>query len=199
LPEYLFSPWGIVAVVSLLALLLVVPVSIYLRRAADARRVQMLVEKYSSSMIKDAVIPDGIDGFAFADYLMRIGNSVHVLNVESKKGYIFGAPNIDEWTCIENKRTEKFMNPLKRATLFAQQCKHIGECDNVGVHVLFGRESKFPKGVPEGVIRMAEFESSLAVLQNAAQDQGSDQGDDQVWMKLVATTQSAKDQVDAEL
>jgi len=192
LSDLIFTPWGMVAIASLLLLLLVIPVSVYLRRAAPARRVQLLLEKYTSDMIKEAVIPDGIDGFIFADYLLRIGSNIVILNVESRKGYIFGAANIDEWTCVENKRTGKFNNPLKRATLFAQQCMHIGGLDDVRAHVLFGSESDFPKGVPEGVVEMPQFEEMLESLSSGDDDH---EALEEAWAKLKTMCQESSHQI----
>ena len=194
--DLIFTPWGMVAIASLLLLLLVVPVSVYLRRAAAARRVQLLLEKHASDMICEAVIPDGIDGYLFADYLLRIGTHILVLNVESRRGYIFGTANIDEWTCVENRRTGKFNNPLKRAILFAQQCKHIGGLDDVRAHVLFGSESEFPKGVPEGVVEMLQFEDLLASFSRGDDDL---EMVNEAWFKLKAMSQESSLQISSAL
>ncbi len=194
LPDLLFTPWGAVAIASLLLLLLVVPVSVYLRREAAAKRVQWLLEKHVSDMIMEAVIPDGIDGYVFADYLLRIGNSIVVLNVEPRKGYVFGAPNIDEWTCVENNRTSKFSNPLKRAKLFAQQCSHVSGFDDVRGYVLFGRESEFPKGLPEGVVEMVRFEE---LLESFSGSDHCSEAVNQAWSKLQAMSQESGRQINS--
>lgn len=192
--DLFFTPWGMIAVASLLVLLLAIPGSLYLRRAANARRIQSMLEKHTSGMIKDAVIPDGIDGYVFADYLLRIGNSIVTLNIESRKGYVFGAPNIDEWTCVENKRSEKFNNPLKRATLFAQQAKHLSGFHHVDALVLFDNNSEFPKGVPQGVLRLARFEEEIDVLNGRDNEH---KAAEQAWATLIAITDEARTQLDA--
>ena len=191
--DMLLTPWGMIAVASLLLLLLVVAVSVYLRREANARRVQTLLEQHASEMIREAVIPDGIDGYIFADYLLCIGGSIVTLNIETRKGYIFGAPNIDEWTCVENNRTSKFSNPLKRATLFAQQCSHINGFDAIQGHVLFGSESEFPKGVPEGVMQMSEIADVLKSLAEGSESLEAKEA----WAKLKAMDQESRHQINA--
>lgn len=193
--DLFFTSWGMIAVASLLLVLLVVPVSVFLRRAAKARRVQTLLEKYASDIIREPVIPDGIDGYIFADYLLRFGNCIITLNIESRKGYVFGAPNIDEWTSVVNNRTSKFSNPLKRATLFAQQCCHISGFENVRAHVLFGSDSEFPKGVPEGVVEMTQFEEMLESLKESEETLEAVEA----WSELKAMDQESRSQINALL
>jgi len=192
--EQLISPWGVIGIASLFALVLVIPISLHLRRGDEQRRINKAIKDHADASIENAVIPDGIDGFIFADYLLRMRGNIAVLNCENRKGYIFGADHIDEWTCVEDKRTEKFNNPLRRASLFAQQCRHISGFDGIEARVLFGSKSAFPKGVPQGVVQMSDFERDLEALNSGA---AGEDAVEQAWAKLVAMNSEARQQIDA--
>lgn len=188
--------WGAGVIGILLLSLLALGVLLYKYRQNDERRLIQGVHRYSSEVIRDAILPDGIDGYLFADYLLHMGDQIVVLNFELRKGYIFGAANIDEWTCVENNRTGKFINPLKRTSLFVQQCRHIAEFEGIQGYVLFASTSEFPKGVPEGVLEMTRFEATLGSLSGGDGDRAAI---DLAWTKLKTMNQESEQQINSNL
>lgn len=178
------SPAGIaVTVAALLVVLIAVLVVINRRKTADMRLLKKTITKHSEAVERDAVISDGLDGFLFVDYLLLLRGKIVAMKVLSKRGYIFGDEKIDEWTCVENNRTEKFSNPLADVRLCAQQLRHALEFDAVEPSVLFGRQSEFPKGVPEGVLRLAHLDEKLDALKGS---EDTDEVARQAWAQLIA-------------
>ncbi|MEJ2179615.1 MAG: hypothetical protein P8Y28_04065, partial [Gammaproteobacteria bacterium] len=55
-------------------------------------------------------------------------------------------------------------NPLYRVRLIVQQIKQLVDEEDIEAHVLFGDESTFPKGVPDGVMRFDTFREELGQL-----------------------------------
>jgi len=194
--ERLQTPWVMAAAAVVLLLVVALGLFLYKRSRSDERRIRKTIARHTSEVIRDAVIPDGIDGYLFADYLLRLGGNIIVLNCESRRGYIFGAGNIEEWTGVENNRTEKFRNPMRRATLFAQQIIHTCDFDAVIPCVLFGSDSQFPKGIPEGVIPIEQFDAQLESL---AEGNGSGESLEEAWAKLTALTHEGRHQINAAL
>jgi len=192
--RYLGSPWGIAAAVSLLLLLLALSIILFRRNKSDIRRIEQAIDSRAVTVIRDAVIPDGIDGYLFADYLMLLRGAIVVMRFEARRGYIFGGENLNEWTSVENRRTEKFKNPLAKVTLFAQQARHICGFDGVQACVLFGSSSEFPKGVPQGVMQMERFEEQLEALNGSEEQLEAAQ---QAWARLAAMTHEGRHQLDA--
>lgn len=194
--HYLKTPWGVAAAASLLLLLALTIFFLIRRNRSDARRIKQIISGKADAIIKDAVIPDGIDGYLFADYLMLLRDAIVVMKVESRKGYLFGGENLDEWSCVENRRTQKFRNPLVEVGLFAQQAKHICDFDDVQACVLFGSNSEFPKGVPQGVLQMARFEEQLQALCGNGNRHEAAQ---QAWARLSAMNDEGRYQLNAAL
>jgi len=181
--RYLQSPWVMAALAGVVLCLLLVPWLMYRRKTAETRLIQKTIEAHSDAYEADAVMSDGIDGFLFVDYLLLLSGRIVAMKVLSKKGYIFGDEKLDEWTCVQNNRTEKFTNPLADVRLCVQQIRHVLGFEHVAACVLFGRDSKFPKGVPEGVLRLPHLEEELIALK------GSGDGDAaarKAWAKLIA-------------
>ncbi|MDX8403016.1 MAG: nuclease-related domain-containing protein [Mariprofundaceae bacterium] len=192
--EYL--PLAVVVLTALVILILTVPLAVYLRKTSDMRHMKRIIDKHSLAVEPDAVLSDGIDGYFFIDYLILFHNEIIVLKVVPNSGYIFGGEKIDEWTCVENKITRKFKNPLEEVGLVAQRIKQELGFNAVDSCALFGSNSKFPKGVPEGVLQMADFGEQLDALKGS---DDSNEAAQQVWNKLIAMVQKDKDQLNTAL
>lgn len=181
--RYLQSPWVVAALAGVVLCLLLLPWLMRRRKTAETRLIQKTIEVLSDAHEADAVISDGIDGFLFVDYLLLLSGRIVAMKVLSKKGYIFGDENLDEWTCVQNNRTEKFTNPLADVRLCVQQIRHVLEFEHVAACVLFGRDSEFPKGVPEGVLRLPHLEEELDALKGSGDE---DEAARKAWAQLIA-------------
>lgn len=191
------SPFFIAGLVGGLAgLLLVAAVMLYLRKTADARYLKKTLASHCEAVERDVVLSDGLDGYLFVDYLLLLPGKILAMKSMSVKGYIFGAPDIDEWTCVHNNFTEKFRNPLADSRLCVHQIRDGLQFDAVEACVLFDRQGEFPKGVPEGVLRLAFLDEELAsrhgsgVMQEAARE---------AWQRLIERVHEDRRQLDLAL
>jgi hypothetical protein len=78
-------------------------------------------------------------------------------------GYVFGGEGIELWTQVEDNKSTKFKNPLEDVQLFVKHAADQLKFDGMMARVLFDSKSEFPKGVPEGVLQLANFKESMAV------------------------------------
>ena len=149
----------LVAAISILFVaILVVP---YLYKTADSRKTRRIIRKYSKAFEHDVVFPDGIGGYFFIDYLILLPGRIVALNLPRVGGYVFGGEHIELWTQVVNNKTTKFKNPLEQVKLFVKHAADQLKFDGIVARVLFDSKSEFPKGVPEGVMQLANFKESM--------------------------------------
>ena len=165
-------------------------------RGADARFLRSTLKKHAEAVEQDVVLSDGVEGFLFADYLVLLPGKIVVVKTVSEKGYVFGAADIDEWTCVENNRTGKFRNPLLEVRAFTHQARHVTGFEAIEAWALFDRSSEFPKGVPDNVLRLATLDEELAKLYGSTEDQVKIR---QVWDDLIEMARSDKTRLEKEL
>jgi hypothetical protein len=158
----------------------------------DARLAAKIFKKHAQEVAKDVVLFDGVDSYLFADYLLLIKNQIWVIKCDQSEGYIYGAENIHEWTCVKNYVTNKMANPLEKMNHFVMQIKQACGIDAVQACILFGSQASFPKGVPTNVLQINTLEKSLMALPNndiAQQDMRK------AWEKLMALVEKDKQEV----
>ena len=147
------------------AIAIVIAVILYvrnLRKTADSRNITMVIKKYSDAFQRDVIFSDGIGGYFFIDYLILLKGKILALNIARVEGYVFGGENIELWTQVENSKSVKFRNPLIDVKLFVKHAADQLKFDGIMARVLFDSKSGFPKGVPEGVLQLANFKESMA-------------------------------------
>ncbi len=186
---YITTPWFVALSLSLLVIITVLLLTVYWRKTSDARCLKKLIKKYSQACEQDVAIDDGLDGLLFADYLLLIQGKIIVLKVLNKRGYVFGGEKIDEWTCMGGKKTEKFNNPLVSVNLFAQVLKYSLDFVEVEACILFGNQSVFAKGVPQGVVTLDNLEEKFTQMKSSkiACEQAN-----QAWQKALILTSAGK-------
>ena len=91
------------------------------------------------------------------------GNIVAV-DIHHLEGYIFGGDQIEQWAQVINGKSNKFKNPLYRVRLVQQQIKQLVKDADIEARVIFGADSSFPKGVPDGVLRFETLREDLNML-----------------------------------
>ncbi len=183
LVEYINTPWVMAVIALVVVLLVALPLVLYFRKDQDTKLMNKLFKQHCQAFEKDVVIPDGIDGFLFVDYLMLIRGKIIALKIFPRRGYIFGAEKIDEWTCVDNNRTEKFNNPLVNMSLFTQAINNALGSDVIEGYVVFGSHSVFPKGLPHGVLQMKDFKTTFEQIQSS--DEACEAAH-QTWEKIQA-------------
>ena len=146
----------VVAVVVMLLLLLVV-LGKPLRNLFDRFRVGKAIKRLGTASMSNVVLSDGMEGHVFIEHLVRKPDEVLVVSVRRYSGAIFAAENMDMWAQVTDGGSYKFPNPLHEIdTAMAALKSHVPDAAVSGL-ILFGRDSTFPKGKPDGVMHITEI------------------------------------------
>jgi len=148
------------------------------RKGKHQRHTHKVVESLGVKYLRNAVLPDGIDGLVFIDYLLLVPGGFVVLDTQHNEGHLFGGETIDQWSQVINNKTRKFNNPLYanqhacQAVLWNLQ--HTIKTGNPAANtqwqvqgrVTFSNAGNFPKGIPAQVSMIDELKNDLALLIN---------------------------------
>ncbi len=165
-------------------------VALYRYFQSDTYVLKQVFKTHAKAVEKDAVLFDGVDSYQFADYLLLLQGKIVVIKLDDSDGYIFGAENIHEWTCVKNNVTRKFANPLRKLNHFVTQVKCISGFEDVQAYVLFGSSASFPKGVPEHVLQMTRLSEDMKGLFG---DKAKHEQAEQAWQTLIAMVKKDKE------
>jgi len=177
---------------AILVSLFVVFFYVYQHRKSDAFLLKKVLKKHAVASLKDAVLYDGVDSYLFADDVLLLQGRILIVKRDESQGYIFGASNIHEWTCVKNHATSKFNNPLEKVGHFVTQVKQECGFDDVMGCVLFGSQATFPKGVPEHVLQIARLEADI---ENLVGGEANHEQAEQAWVKLMTMVEKDKHEV----
>ena len=157
------------------AVIVVVGAAWYLRqqikKSQHQRHGHRVLESLGVKYLRDVVLPDGLDGMAFIDYLLLVPNGVVVLDINYSEGHLFGGNAVDQWTQVINNKTFKFNNPLYdnqskcQAVLWNVE-NILGDAlndTNWEAHgwIAFSNAGNFPKGIPDQVSMIDELKDNL--------------------------------------
>ena len=181
----------VAAMAMVIAVVLVVR---HTHKTADGRKIERAIKKYSTAYEGAVIFSDGLDGFFFIDYLIRLPCRILALNLHKVEGYVFGGEHIELWTQVENNKSTKFKNPLTDVKLFVKHAALQSKYDGIMPRVLFDSSSKFPKGVPEGVLQLENLEESLAAW--AAEQPAAATG--KAWDQLSALLAESRERYNKE-
>ncbi len=147
----------VVVAVVVIVLLLMVVLSKPLRNFFDRFRVGRAIKRLGTASMSNVVLSDGMEGHVFIEYLVLTPDKVLVVSVRRYSGAIFAAENMDMWAQVTDGSSYKFPNPLHEIeTAMAALKSHVPDTAVSGI-ILFGRDSTFPKGKPEGVMHITEI------------------------------------------
>ena len=148
----------VVVVVALLVLLLLALVFAKpIRNGLDRFQVGRAIRRLGTDSMSNVVLSDGIDGHVFIEHLVLTPSKVLVVTVRRYPGAIFAAKNMDMWAQVTDGGSYKFPNPLHEIeTATAAVKSHVPDTAVNGI-ILFGRDSTFPKGKPDGVMHISEI------------------------------------------
>lgn len=147
----------IVVAIALILLLAIVVLSKPLKNFIDQIRVSRAIKRMGTESMSNVVLSDGMDGHVFIEYLVLTPTQVLVVSVRRYPGAIFAAENMDMWAQVTDGGSYKFPNPLHEVeTATAAVKSHLPDAAVSGI-ILFGRDSTFPKGKPDGVIHISEI------------------------------------------
>ncbi|MCF6255818.1 MAG: NERD domain-containing protein [Gammaproteobacteria bacterium] len=148
------------------------------RKNKHQRHAHKVVDSLGVKYLRNVVLPDGIDGLVFIDYLLLVPGGFVVLDTQHSEGHLFGGETIDQWSQVINNKTYKFNNPLydnQRACQAIQwNLQHTIKAENspadtyLQIHgwVAFSSAGNFPKGIPAQVSMVDELKNNLAPLIN---------------------------------
>lgn len=128
------------------------------------RRIEKIIKVESQDYAKNIILSDGMYDFLFIDYLVLMKGNIVAVDVHHLEGYIFGGDQIEQWAQVINGKSNKFKNPLYRVRLVQQQIKQLVKDADIEARVIFGADSSFPKGVPDGVLRFDTLREDLNML-----------------------------------
>ena len=150
-------PVIIAAVVAVIALLAILVLAKPIRNLFDQFRVNRAIKRLGTDSMSNVVLSDGMDGHVFIEHLVLTPSQVLVVTVRRYAGAIFAAQNMDMWAQVTDNGSYKFPNPLHEVeTATAAVKSHLPDAAVSGI-ILFGRDSTFPKGKPQGVMHISEI------------------------------------------
>ena len=159
----------VVAAVVVVLLLAIFVLSKPFRNLLDQFRVKRAIKRMGTESMSNVVLSDGMDGHVFIEHLVLTPAQVLVVSVRRYPGAIFAAENMDMWAQVTDGGSYKFPNPLHEIeTATAAVKSHLPDTAVSGV-ILFGRDSTFPKGKPEGVVHISEITGHSARDRNPEQ------------------------------
>jgi hypothetical protein len=146
-----------IAVVAVIVLLAIVVFSKPIRNFLEQFRVNRAIKRMGTESMSNVVLSDGMDGHVFIEHLVMTPSEVLVVSVRRYPGAIFAAENMDMWAQVTDGGSYKFPNPLHEIeTATAAVKSHLPDAAINGI-ILFGRDSTFPKGKPDGVMHISEI------------------------------------------
>ncbi|HEC18175.1 MAG TPA: NERD domain-containing protein [Gammaproteobacteria bacterium] len=170
--------------ISLLALLAVI---FYFwkqtRKTRHQRQLRKAVESLGVKYLHDLVLPDGVEGLVFIDYLLLVSGGLVVLDTQHVEGHIFAGESMDQWSQVTNNKTYRFPNPLYANQSACQavlwNLQHSIDTDfnpdwSITGWVVFSSAGDFPKGIPPQVSGIDKLKTNLTPLitpQATADDQ----------------------------
>jgi len=183
----------ILAAIAIVIALILFPRNLY--KSADSRTIKRIIKKFSSAYEREVIFSDGVGGYFFIDYLILLPRRILALNLHKVEGYVFGGENIALWTQVENNKSTKFKNPLENVELFVKHAADQSKFDGIIAKVLFDSRSEFPKGVPEGVLQLANFKESMAAW---AGEKPVAEATKNAWDKLSALLAESRERYNKE-
>jgi hypothetical protein len=171
----------VVVAIALILLLAIVVLSKPLRNFLEHFRVSRAIKRMGTESMSNVVLSDGMDGHVFIEHLVLTPNQVLVVSVRRYPGAIFAAENMDMWAQVTDGGSYKFPNPLHEIeTATAAVKSHLPDAAVNGI-ILFGRDSTFPKGKPDGVIHISE----IAKLPTPGRDSIVSEPVKKAWARLL--------------
>ncbi len=150
-------PLIIVITMAVILLLAILVVGKPIRNLFDRFRLTRAIKRLGTASMSNVVLSDGMDGHVFIEHLVLTPSHVLVVSVRRYSGAIFAAENMDMWAQVTDGGSYKFPNPLHEIEIATAAVKSLLPDVAVNGIILFGRDSTFPKGKPDGVMHISEI------------------------------------------
>lgn len=122
------------------------------RRATRGRRtLQRVLKAISAEAASGILVPDGMGGQIWLDYLLLTARGLLVLDIKDVSGVIFGSDRMDEWAVIDGERRYTFHNPQSALYDRVAAVKSLARDVPVSGRIAFTSRGRFTKGTPRAV------------------------------------------------
>jgi hypothetical protein len=185
-------PWVIPAVCGVVLTALLSWVVFVWRRRRAAQRIESLIDSISYDVLRNVLIPNGMEGQIILQYLLLTERGLLVLDLIERPGSIFGGDQMVEWTSIGKKTRYTFRNPQHVLYDRMAAVKLLAGSIPVDGRVVFTMRSDFPKGKSTYVMRVDELAGEFNVVDRTRVNVVSAFAD--VWNRIKRITQSANSQ-----
>lgn len=138
------------------------------RRFAMRRALFNALKLVAYDVMRDILLPDGMDGHVHVDFLLLTQRGILVLDLREIPGLVFGGDQMDQWTVMTRTRRYSFANPQGPLLDRMAAVKHIANDVPVEGRVLFGTRSRFPKGRPKSVLMLDSIKAEYAPIDKAS-------------------------------
>jgi len=156
--SFLEKPINVTILVGMVLLaLLIFSLMPVLRQYFKQRKVSHSIQQLGSQYLKQVILPDGIGGSMFLDYLILAQDSIVLIILKKFKGSIFCAENIEQWTQLIDNKSYKFPNILRQLDSDISSISSLVNGCKVGGLVIFSSDCEFPKGKPSQVKNINEL------------------------------------------
>lgn len=125
----------------------------------ERRRLVRAIEAAATATLRDMLLPDGSGGQMHVDFLLLTGRGILVLDIRDVSGVVFGGEHMNEWTVMNGTNRFTFLNPLDALYDRIAAIRALAGDVPVDGRIVFTQESKFPKGRPPKVLRLASLEA----------------------------------------
>ena len=133
------------------ALVFVVGLLVLRFRRRPPMGIEGAISEVALAVVRDVVIPDGMDGEIHLEALVLTAGGLVVIDVKDVRGSVFLGERLDDWKVLDGIQRYSFPNPLdalsERVAAVRYNAGDIA-CDGV---VLFGPYAQIRGNLPPGV------------------------------------------------
>lgn len=146
-------------------------------------RVAKEIERVGFSAVHDIYLPSK-HGTTQIDHVAKIGNAIVVMETKNYAGAIYGTAKERDWRQVFRKgKSFSFPSPINQNKGHVDAVRDVvGPEADVRSLVVFAGDAKFPKGVPEGVVRFPDLAQRMREIMVDAGKVGSVHGP---WDRLM--------------
>ncbi len=176
----------------------------HLEKTRHQRQIHKVLESLGTKYLHDIILPDGIEGYTYIDYLLLTPNGMIVLDINFSEGHLFGGESVDQWTQVVNNKTYKFNNPLYNNLTKCQAvlwnvknrtAEDVPVNNNLETHgwIAFSSAGNFPKGIPDHVSMISNLKNDLEEKFNLSA--GANESIQKIWDQLHDLSIATRKQV----
>ena len=132
--------------------------------AVGEKAVSHVLRRLFAETLDDVILPDGRGGLTQIDHLALTAAGLLVVETKNYGGSILGQAYEPTWTQVIGGQRNRFQNPLRQNFGHIEAVKFHAPGVPVLGRVVFTNRTRFPKGMPEGVVALAGLRSSLQAL-----------------------------------